>query len=175
MKFDCHRKLRRHLGYHIQVPRRAQSAEDGSNTNRFLDKLLNKRLMRWRLADPWTGPSLARGLRSSDGMPVNLDTGASPPTLGYLKRMSIYHSVYPKRIYALDTVMRDDLIRRIDSERSNRRGRSRSTRYYIRDVRVAITNIIRALSHRPVPTHPTIIDGDSSFKPASREERERRS
>jgi hypothetical protein len=63
--------------------------------------------MCWRLADLWAGPFLAPGLQSSEGMPVDLDTRALSPILAYMKWMGIYHSVYSKKIYALDTVMGD--------------------------------------------------------------------
>ncbi|KAF3010986.1 hypothetical protein E8E13_010609 [Curvularia kusanoi] len=105
LKFDCHRELRRELGYQIEIVCGASSALNPSlGCNKSLRELLPK-----ECADYWKGAVVARGVKTVDGrqVPVDVDTAALPPLVSFLSWWSRHAEGLPQKVYALDTVMGD--------------------------------------------------------------------
>lgn len=102
MSFDCHRELRRRLGYRVEISCGADVARDGSEPNRALRELLPG-----QSAGRWVGSFLACGRVEIGDAPVDLDTSALPAILACLAWMGRYSEVFPGATYALDTVVGD--------------------------------------------------------------------
>lgn len=97
-RFDCHRELRRSLGYQVEMLYGIQPDNNEALKLLFPDISANH----------WDGSFLARGFNSSNGTPGDLDTNAVPAILAFLVWMGSHHSLYPGKVYALDTVMGDE-------------------------------------------------------------------
>lgn len=102
INFDCHREVRRSLDYQIEIFYGTRPPTNSFHGNRSLRHLLPE-----DLGDRWDGSFLARAVTTLEGTPIDFDTNALPAILAYLSWMSKHRSLYPGKVYALDTVIGD--------------------------------------------------------------------